>query len=607
MRRPKMCRMLCSLVLALWVVGAAGAAEPGLVGGWNFDEGPGPTAADASGNNNVGTLTGGVQWGARETGGALEFDGSSGYVRVPFGPTLKLLNQGDFTVAAWFKSDVVPTENKEVFQQGDANGSGRTWLYIGATSGEIRTFLGNAATNSGINVTPDTWFHAAVVVKEGGANDTVQVYVNGKPAGAAAQRGVENSEGPYFIGCHKNLTNFWDGQIDDVRLYKRALSAAEVKAMVPPKVKAQKPDPADGDVTVVTPLLRWTPGETAAVHSVYLGTDPNLGSKDLVQSRLPVTMYFHVPGLKPGTTYYWRVDEVEADLTTVYTGDVWTFTARAITAYLPTPADGANDASPDPNMTVRWQPGLNAIGHHVYFGDSRDTVRDGAKEVDKGSVTGTTFKPGALTPLTTYYWRVDETDPTNAVNKGPVWSFSTFLPVDDFERYTDKAGSEVFTSWVDGFTDGTNGSTVGYLTATNGTFGETKIVHGAKQAMPLDYNNIKSPFYSEAYQEFSPVQNWTADGADTLILYVRGNATNGLDTLYVALQDSTGKVGVVANANPNAVRAGTWTPWKIPLSGFTGVNVAKVKRLYIGVGDRKNPAQSGAGRLYIDDIRLTKP
>ena len=49
----------------------------------------------------------------------------------------------------------------------------------------------------------------------------------------------------------------------------------------------------------------------------------------------------------------------------------------------------------------------------------------------------------------------------------------------------------------------------------------------------------------------------------------------------------------------------TWTQWKVPLSSFTGVNLAKVKKLYIGVGDRKTPVKGGTGRIYIDDIRVT--
>jgi hypothetical protein len=83
--------------------------------------------------------------------------------------------------------------------------------------------------------------------------------------------------------------------------------------------------------------------------------------------------------------------------------------------------------------------------------------------------------------------------------------------------------------------------------------------------------------------------------------------TNSVVGLYVAVEDSAGKVAVVTHPDPAAVNANAWTEWKIPLSSLTGVNLAKVKKMYIGVGDRKAPVADGSGRIYIDDIRLTKP
>jgi hypothetical protein len=173
--------------------------------------------------------------------------------------------------------------------------------------------------------------------------------------------------------------------------------------------------------------------------------------------------------------------------------------------------------------------------------------------------------------------------------------------VDDFESYTDDEGGRIYETWIDGWTNST-GSTVGYVQAP---FAERTIIHGGKQSMPLDYNNLKSPFYSEAEREFSPVENWTVTGIDTLSLFWRGNTGNGAGKLYIALEDSGGKAGVATN--DAALTAMTWTEWKVPLSSMTGVNLAKVKKLYIGVGDRKAPAVGGAGRLYIDDIRVTRP
>ncbi|RPI07264.1 MAG: hypothetical protein EHM63_08065, partial [Actinobacteria bacterium] len=94
----------------------------------------------------------------------------------------------------------------------------------------------------------------------------------------------------------------------------------------------------------MSPLLRWTKGDTAALHNVYLGATPILTEADRVAYRHGMEMYFHVAGFQPGTVYYWRVDEIANDGVTIYTGDVWSFMTQALAAYHPSPADGVGDA-----------------------------------------------------------------------------------------------------------------------------------------------------------------------------------------------------------------------------------------------------------------------
>ena len=90
-----------------------------------------------------------------------------------------------------------------------------------------------------------------------------------------------------------------------------------------PMLMPSNPNPADGTVGVTAPLMTWTPGPTALFHDVYFGTDPN---PPLVASQQMFAMYYHLQGLQPGTTYYWKVDEIEADGVTIYKGPVWKFT-----------------------------------------------------------------------------------------------------------------------------------------------------------------------------------------------------------------------------------------------------------------------------------------
>jgi hypothetical protein len=473
------------------------------------------------------------------------------------------------------------------------------------------------------------------------------------------------------------------------------------------------------------------------------------------------------------------------------------------------PANGAVDIPHD--VTLQWTAGEKAAQHDVYFGDDAQAVAD-ATTADAAIYQGrqaledTSFVPGTLEWNKVHFWRVDEinTSEPDSPWKGSVWSFTTadFIVVDDFETYNDVEGTDtrIYETWIDGYSDGSSGSIVGNL---DPPFAEQTIVHGGLQSMPMDYNNIVAPYFSEAYREFSPLQNWTVNGVDTLSLFFRGNAArliedpagtytitangadvwgtsdnfrfayktltgdgaisakvvsvtntsnwakagvmiresldpaasyafmfptpdgrrafqnrpgtgagavsahsatgvaalpfwvkverkgnqftayystdgttwtpqpdtentgtdaspnpqtilmsnsvlvglavtsnngqaglctavfsdvvvtggasfkvadvgsvspgNDPDRLYLTVQDSLNKSVTIAHPDPGAVNVTAWTEWKIPLSDLAGVSLNKVKRLYFGVGDKDNPVPDGAGRIYIDDIRVTKP
>ncbi len=376
---------------------------------------------------------------------------------------------------------------------------------------------------------------------------------------------------------------------------------------------ASGPSPADGAVGVLLPFFTWRPGNTGVLHKLYLGADPNLGEADLAMPLSHATTYYHVRVLQPGTTYYWRVDEVEKDMTTIHTGNVWSFTTQALTAYLPKPADGALDAPTNPDL--KWWAGQTAMEHHVYFSESLDAVSRRTADADKGlrALTDANYAPGALESVTTYYWCVDEIGMDQAVIAGPIWSFTTHLPIDDFESYTDEVGQRIFQTWLDGYgyTEPTvvpgngTGATVGH---TDPPFAEQTIVLGGAQSMPMDYNNVASPYYSEAERTFAPAVDWTVRGAAVLVLHLRGRAGNSPASLYVAVQDASKHTGVVTHPDPTVVTSSKWIEWKVPLSEFAGLGVdaARIAKMSVGVGNRSAPQPGGAGNLFIDDIYLTK-
>jgi hypothetical protein len=216
-----------------------------------------------------------------------------------------------------------------------------------------------------------------------------------------------------------------------------------------------------------------------------------------------------------------------------------------VEARAPQPANKAKDISLGADLD--WRPGRDVTSQNVYFGTDKAAVADGSATSE--AVTEHGFTPGALDFGTTYYWKVDEVGAETY--PGSVWSFTTqeYQPVDDFESYTDQEGEEIFAAWIDGFTDGLSNSVVGYFTASGGTFGETSIVHGGKQSMPFEYNNVKTPYYSEATRTFDTAQDWTANGADSLALWYRGYPAGFVDKGGNAFAISSAGADIWGNAD----------------------------------------------------------
>ena len=479
----------------------------------------------------------------------------------------------------------------------------------------------------------------------------------------------------------------------------------------------------------------------------------------------------------------------------------------------PQPASGRTGV--DPGVVLSWRPGREAASHEVYLSDSNEAVIDGTALAAKVNTSSYDLAALKLQLGTTYYWKIVEVNEamTPSAWEGDLWSFSTLsaFTVDDFESYTNESPNRVFQTWVDGwgfsedpfFPEGNpgngTGSMVGYDPSGTNIM-ETSIVHGGRQAMPVEYNNIEQPYYSEIQRTWETGQNWTIYGSDTLQLFFRGNPVsfvepapgsvtmsgagadiwnaadeftfawkpltgngtitvkvdsventhewakagvmiretldagsrfaavyatpgqgvryqarllnagsatsdtamatdeqkaltapvwirierngttfngyyskdgakwtamswnpqtitmvgtiyigivmtshasgvgctgqfsnittssgvsgawefseigvdhvlNDPDKLYVALEDSAGHTGIVTHSDAGATLLDTWQTWNIPLADFrsAGVNTASIKKMYIGVGDRKTPAAGGSGRLYIDDIGYGRP
>jgi len=194
--------------------------------------------------------------------------------------------------------------------------------------------------------------------------------------------------------------------------------------------KSSAPSPANGAVyenTWVT--LGWAAGFDAASHDVYVSEnladvenraiEAFAGNLDVLTNYLIIGFVgFPIPdGLVPGTTYYWLVDEIEAD-GTKHEGDIWSFTVPPYTAWKPSPPNNGQFIDLDADLS--WTPGWGAKLHYVYFGETFDDVN---------SATGATaqittrYALNTLELGKTYYWRVDESDGRQTYI-GNVWSFT---------------------------------------------------------------------------------------------------------------------------------------------------------------------------------------
>jgi len=731
-------KLIClfSFVLVLSLVGKTFPADdPSLVIYYDFEGfGNNLLVLDKSGKGNDATVVGSVSGlaGAGLKGSeACQITGDGSYLDLD-GPNfpLEYVPTTAFTLAYWMKpEDIGGTQT--IFS---ALADPHSWCHGGyVRNDQYHAHLGDADNKYIINAYEGTieygvWHHMALTWElvpgeyGGGAmyidGELITEYgndfVEAQPGVLAANNWGSVNHGGARLG--RDVDDSWqfNGLLDDFCIFKRALSLAEIKKLMQGigTPVAFGPTPVDGSIHADTwANLNWYPGDSAVSHDVYFSdnfNDVNNGSEGAFQGNQTETFlvvgfpgFAYPDGLVPGTTYYWRIDEVnDTEPNSPWRGDVWSFLVPPKTAYAPEPADGAESVDPDADLS--WTPGFGAKLHTVYFGDNFDDVNNAAGGLSQGM---TTYDPGTLklsetyywridefdatdtfkgdvwsfltegavsspdpanravdvkqTPVltwvpgvfsashevyfgtdkeavknadtsspeykgsgnlgsesydagnlewnTTYYWRIDEVNNSNADSPwtGPLWSFNTanFLVIDDFESYNDLDPSDpesnrLFHAWIDGL-DSTeiNGSVVGY---DNPPFAEQTIVHSGNQSMPFAYDNAVGK--SEATLTLTSNSDWTVNGVNTLTIWFRGSVANAAEPMYVALNNSA----VVNHDNPDAAQITTWTEWTIDLQAFAdqGVNLTNVDTISLGLGNKNNPLAGGSGTMYFDDIRL---
>ena len=222
--------------------------------------------------------------------------------------------------------------------------------------------------------TAGQWHHIALTYT-GGTNGTETVYVDGQ-YNYSGTKTLNLFTSNSIRLANASGTNYFSGSMASVQIYSYALSLDEIRVVMNPK--AWNPRPEDESEGIDEPVtLQWSGRYLASWHDVYFGNDKTAVSNAnnsagpcdtcIYRARLSAgnTSYAIPEDLQAGTTYYWRIDELDSGGSVLSKGTVWSFTVQGPKANSPYPANGT--ASINLLTLLGWKSGTGADKHDVFF------------------------------------------------------------------------------------------------------------------------------------------------------------------------------------------------------------------------------------------------
>jgi hypothetical protein len=209
--------------------------ENGLVGYWKFDEGTNSGAIlDASGTGNAGVRkgTGALVWTgstlpslAFENPFAMDFNGVSDYVLIPHHSSIALSN--NFSISTWIRPETFRPYAGIASKYHTVGSAGFTFRLNGSSPYNKISFAGISELESNSSLTANTWYHVVVVCDSG----LGKIYINGS-LDTSGSLSMSSTTNDLAIGVdYLTSPRYFNGQIDDMRIYNRVLSAAEVRSL----------------------------------------------------------------------------------------------------------------------------------------------------------------------------------------------------------------------------------------------------------------------------------------------------------------------------------------------------------------------------------------
>ncbi len=369
-----MYRRLIYLTCFVIVLSIVGSASAQLMVYYKLDETSGTTAFDSSGKGNDGVVGGDPNWVAGYLDGGLKFspDSTTGPVDAN-GITIPANQMGmrsdTGSVAFWMNLASLGTGINTIWWGGDNNTANtmgpenEMHIHVEAPAGNVweggeicfRVLHGTPsmihlhsdpnkadATNPGadyvspILVNDANWHH--VVGTWGDDNGNVNLYLDGVLLQQAAYTTPSYPLTYMYLGRPASGGRVYNGILDEVQIYGRAITQQEIQNIIAgtPALSplASLPEPSNKAIEVPRDAdLKWLGGDTAVKHNVYFGTvfeDVNAASMDdprgVLASKEQETATYSLDTLDWDQTYYWRIDGIEEDGTTMHKGNIWSFT-----------------------------------------------------------------------------------------------------------------------------------------------------------------------------------------------------------------------------------------------------------------------------------------
>jgi hypothetical protein len=318
------------------------ASVQGLVGAFGFEEGAGTSTADSSGSANPGTVSG-ASWGQGRFGNGLSFDGVNDMVTVADTSSLDFTT--GMTAEAWVRPRTLAGWRSIVLKERASNLAYALYANSSTNVPTGHVYVGGDRSARGTSqIGIGVWTHLAVTY-DGSA---VRLYVNGSQVATRAQTGsIATSAGAVRLGGNTVWPEWFDGLIDEVRLYNRALSAVEIQSdMNTPITGSQPADTVPPIVAIISPTAGATVSGTVSVTAsasdsvgvtgVQFKLDgTNLGSED---TTAPYAVSWDTTGSSSGTKTLTAVARDGA-------GNTATSTAVSVTV---------DNSASDPSLVGRW-------------------------------------------------------------------------------------------------------------------------------------------------------------------------------------------------------------------------------------------------------------